>query len=101
MNKPIETIEIPPHPGEVIRESCIVPSGMSITRVAKALGVSRNSVSELLNGHHGISAEMAIRLSMAFGSEPEVWLKKQLDYDLWNARQRVAEKALFVERIVS
>lgn len=70
-----------------------------MTRVAKVLGVSRKSFSELLNGRFGISPEMAIRLSMAFGGTPEDWLHQQLQYDLWHARQRAAEKALHVEKL--
>lgn len=64
----------PPHPGETIRELCIKPLELSVTEVAKALGVSRKALSELLNGHTGISPEMAVRLSLAFDTTPESWL---------------------------
>ncbi|MBM2838805.1 MAG: plasmid maintenance system antidote protein, family [Deltaproteobacteria bacterium] len=67
----------PPHPGEVIKELCIEPLGVSITDAAKALGVSRKTLSELLNGHSGISPEMAVRLSIAFNTTPESWLTQQ------------------------
>ena len=75
----------PPHPGEVIREFCIEPLGLSVTDAAKGLGVSRSSLSELLNGRRGISPEMAIRLSMAFGGSAESWITQQAQYDLWQA----------------
>lgn len=78
----------PPHPGEIIREQCIEPLGLTITAAAKGLGVTRKALSELVNGHSGVSPEMAIRLSKAFGSSPETWLRLQLQYDLWHAEQR-------------
>jgi addiction module HigA family antidote len=75
----------PPHPGEVIRELCLEPLGISVTAAAKALGVTRKSLSELLNGKSGVSPEMAIRLSIAFKTTPESWLSQQMQYDLWKA----------------
>jgi addiction module HigA family antidote len=78
----------PPHPGLVIRELCIEPLGLSVTAAAKALGVSRKSLSELLNGRSGVSPEMAIRLSMAFDTTAESWLNQQMQYDLWRARMK-------------
>ena len=78
----------PPHPGEIIREDCLNPLGLTVTAAAKWLGVSRGSLSELLNGHNGISAEMAIRLEKAGWSTAESWLRNQLSYDLWQAKQR-------------
>ena len=77
----------PPHPGEVIRELCLEPLGLTVTKTAKALGVTRKSLSELLNGKAGISPEMAIRLSMAFQTSAESWLNQQVQYDLWKIRQ--------------
>ncbi|MBI3582315.1 MAG: HigA family addiction module antidote protein [Nitrospinae bacterium] len=77
----------PPHPGEVIRELCIKPLGVTVTEAAKALGVSRKALSELLNGHTGISSEMAVRLSIAFDTTPESWLTQQMQYDLWKMKQ--------------
>ena len=88
----------PPHPGEVIRELCLVPLGVSVTSAAKALGVSRKALSELLNGHTGVSPEMALRLSIAFDTTPESWLTQQMQFDLWQASQKRA--ALHVERLV-
>jgi antitoxin HigA-1 len=79
----------PPHPGEIIRELCLEPLGLSVTAAAKALGVSRKSLSELLNGKSGISPEMAIRLSLAFKTTPESWLSQQMQYDLWKARTKL------------
>ena len=77
----------PPHPGEVVREFCIEPLGLSVTEAAKGLGVSRTALSELLNGRRGISPEMAIRLSAAFGGSAESWVTQQAHYDLWRAMQ--------------
>jgi addiction module HigA family antidote len=77
----------PPHPGEVLRDLCLEPLSLSVTAAAKALGVSRKTLSALLNGHAGISPEMAIRLSIAFETSAESWLQQQLHYDLWQAEQ--------------
>jgi addiction module HigA family antidote len=78
----------PPHPGEVIRELCLEPLGLTITETANALGVSRKTLSELLNGRAGISPEMALRLSIAFDTTPESWMNQQVQYDLWQAEQK-------------
>jgi addiction module HigA family antidote len=72
----------PPHPGGTILHDCIEPLGLSITDAAKELGVSRFTLSELVNGGRGISPEMAVRLSKAFGGSPESWLAQQAQYDL-------------------
>ena len=88
----------PPHPGETIRQLCLEPLGLTVTEAAKALGVSRKALSELRNGHVGISPEMALRLSLAFDTTPESWLTQQMQYDLWQATQRRGE--LHVERLV-
>ena len=77
----------PPHPGEIIREDCLKPLGITVTEAAKGLGVSRQSLSELINGRNGVSADMAVRLEMAGWSTAESWLRNQLSYDLWRARQ--------------
>jgi antitoxin HigA-1 len=81
----------PPHPGEHVRHDCLEPLGLTVTRAAEVLGVSRKALSELVNGRSGISPEMAIRLSKAFGGNPEVWLRMQLSYDLWQAQQRAGQ----------
>lgn len=78
----------PPHPGEVIRELCLDPMDLSVTKAAEGLGVSRKALSELLNGHSGISPEMAIRLSKAFGGSAESWLTQQMHYDLAQVQKK-------------
>jgi addiction module HigA family antidote len=77
----------PPHPGEVLRELCLEPLKLSVTAAARALGVSRKTLSELLNGKAGVSPVMAIRLGKAFNTTPESWLAQQMAYDLWMARR--------------
>ena len=78
----------PPHPGGIVRRQCLQPLGLSVTRAAEGLGVTRQALSDLVNERRGISTEMAIRLSKAFGSTPETWLGMQMAYDLWQARER-------------
>ena len=78
----------PPHPGRSILHDCLEPLGLTITAGAKVLGISRQSLDKVINGRGGISPEMAIRLTKAFGSDAETWLKMQLAYDLFQARQR-------------
>jgi addiction module HigA family antidote len=78
----------PPHPGEVLRTLCLEPLGLSVTKAAKALGVSRKTLSSILNGRAGISPEMAVRLSIAFDTTAESWLNQQSQYNLWQAEQR-------------
>lgn len=72
----------PPHPGKVVLEECIKPLGLSITEAAKGLGVTRATLSRLVNGKNGISPQMAVRLSKAFGGSAESWLQQQMNYDL-------------------
>ena len=78
----------PPHPGEVIKAFCLEPLALSVTDAAAGLGVTRKTLSALLNGRAGISPEMAIRLSKAFGRTPEGWLALQMQYDLWQAERK-------------
>ena len=78
----------PPHPGEIIRELCLDPLGLSVSDAAKALRVSRKTLSEILNGRAGISPEMAIRLAIAFDTTPESWMAQQAQYDLWKASKK-------------
>ena len=87
----------PPHPGEVLRELCLEPLGVTVTAAAQSLGVSRKALSELLNGKSGVSPEMAVRLSIAFDTTPESWLTQQMHYDLWRAEKK--RQSLHVERI--
>lgn len=77
----------PPHPGETLRELCLKPLGISVTDAAAALGVSRKTLSAILNGRSGISPEMALRLAKAFDTTPESWLNQQMQYDLWEAKK--------------
>ncbi len=77
----------PPHPGNVVRRQCLEPLGLSVAEAAKGLGVSRNTLSMLLNGRMKVSTEMAIRLSQGFGGSPESWLQQQMQYDLWHVQQ--------------
>ena len=86
----------PPHPGEIVRLECLEPLGLTVTRAAEGLGVTRQTLSDLVNEKAGISVEMSIRLSLAFGSSPETWLAMQTAYDLWQARDRARQ--LKVER---
>jgi antitoxin HigA-1 len=79
----------PPHPGGVVRRQCLDPLNLSVTEAAKGLGVTRQALSDLVNGKAGISIDMAIRLSKAFGSSPETWLGMQMAHDLWQARAHV------------
>jgi addiction module HigA family antidote len=81
----------PPHPGEIIRELCLEPLGLTITRAAEALGVSRKTLSAVLNGRAGVSPEMAIRLAKAFRTTPESWLTQQSMYDLAAAEKRLSD----------
>ena len=72
----------PPHPGRIVRQDCVEPLGLTITDAAKALGVTRQTLNNLVNGKAGISPEMAVRLSKVFGGSPEMWLRLQAHYDL-------------------
>ena len=85
----------PPHPGTIVVHDCIEPLGISITDAATALGVSRNSLSELVNARRGISPEMAVRLSKAFGGSPTSWLTQQVHYDI----AQVAADKIKVKRV--
>jgi len=89
----------PPHPGEVLRELCLEPLGLSVTDAARGLGVSRKTLSAILNGRSGISPEMAIRLGKAFNTSPESWLNQQVQYDLWQAEKH--SKKLNVKKLVA
>ncbi len=92
----------PPHPGEIIRDLCIEPLGLTITQAAQGLGVTRKTLSQVLNRRSGISPEMAIRLSKAFGRSPESWLALQALYDLAQISKDAATidvKPLFEDRM--
>ena len=81
----------PPHPGEILRKLCLEPLGLSVTKAAKALDVSRSTLSNLLHGRTGITPEMAMRLSIAFDTTAESWMNQQVQYDLWQAKRRRGE----------
>ena len=80
----------PPHPGRSIRDACLEPLGLTVTEGASALGVTRATLSNVINGRAGISPEMAIRLAKAFGGSPETWLRLQTQYDLAQALKNEA-----------
>jgi addiction module HigA family antidote len=77
----------PAHPGRIVKSACLEPLGLSVTDGAKVLDVTRQTLTKIVNGKSGISPEMAIRLSKAFGSAPETWLRMQVSYDLAQARK--------------
>lgn len=90
-------MKTPPHPGRSIRDACLEPLGLTVTGGARVLGVTRATLSNLINGRAGISPEMAIRLAKAFGGSPETWLKLQMQHDLAQALKN--EAALNVRRV--
>ncbi len=87
----------PPHPGRIVRQECIEPLGLTITEAAECLGVTRQTLDKLVNGKTGISPEMSIRLSKAFGSSPDMWLGLQMEYGL--AKVEKTAKTIKVKRI--
>jgi addiction module HigA family antidote len=87
----------PPHPGELVKYDCIEPLGLTVVSAAKALGVTRQALNNLVNGKSGISPEMAIRLEKAFGSTADTWLRMQLAYDLAQARKKA--KSIKIKRL--
>ena len=89
----------PPHPGGIIKRQCLEPVGLSITRAAEGLDVTRQTLSNLVNEHTTVSVEMAIRLSKAFGSSPQMWLGLQMAYDLWQMQNCAGD--IEVERLMS
>ncbi len=78
----------PPHPGLSVRHDCLEPLGLSVTEAARKLGVSRKQLSDIVNGHSGISPEMAIRLDKAFGGGADTWFRLQAAYDLAQAMKK-------------
>ena len=89
----------PPHPGRSIRNACLEPLGLSVTAGAKVLGVTRQTLNNVINGKSGISPGMAIRLSKAFGSTPETWLRMQVAYDLAAARKDEAKIKVYRQHV--
>lgn len=80
----------PPHPGRVLKELWVKPMGITIAALAEAAGVTRKTMSELVNGKAGVSPEMAIRLSKMFNTTPELWLEMQMSHDLWVVKKKAA-----------
>jgi addiction module HigA family antidote len=78
----------PAHPGEILKEMYIAPLGVTVTKVAEALGVTRKHVSAIVNGRAPVTPDMAVRLAGVFGTEPEIWVNLQAQYDLWLVRQQ-------------
>lgn len=87
----------PPHPGLSVKHDCLEPLELTVTAGAKVLGVSRKALSDLVNGHAGISPEMAVRLSKAFGGSAETWARLQLAYDMAQIMRRA--DAIHVQRV--
>lgn len=87
----------PPHPGLSVRHDCLVPLGLTVTEGARALGVTRQALNNLVNGKNGISPEMAVRLDKAFGGGADIWLRLQMAYDLARVRRRGGE--IVVKRV--
>jgi addiction module HigA family antidote len=87
----------PPHPGQSVRFDCLEPLGLSVTEGARVLGVTRQTLNNLVNGKSGISPEMAVRLDKAFGGGAETWLRMQIAYDLVQVRKQ--ERKIKVKRV--
>lgn len=87
----------PPHPGETLLELYIKPLGLTITETAEGLGVTRRTLSELVNGHRSVSTEMAERLAIAFGGDAIIWLNQQVLYDVWVQKRK--RKKLIVQQL--
>lgn len=79
----------PTHPGEILREDFLPDYGLTVSGLAEAVGVSRQSINELLREHRNVSPEMALRLARLFGNSPEFWLNAQRAVDLWDAAQAI------------
>lgn len=87
----------PLHPGFVLKELCIDPLNLTLTEVAKALKISRKTLSEIVNGKASISTMVALKISIAFNTTPESWLESQMEYDLWKARQKLGKNTGIVK----
>jgi addiction module HigA family antidote len=81
----------PVHPGSIVRHDCLEPLSLSVTEGARILGVTRQALNNLVNEKAGVSPEMAIRLSKAFGSTPDTWLRLQMNYDLSKAQKQAGK----------
>ena len=94
---PVIRMHNPPHPGEIIKDLCLKPLRLTVSKAAAALGVSRKTLSSILNGRAGITPVMAIRLSLAFNTTAESWMNQQVQYDLWRAERN--RKELHVRKL--
>jgi antitoxin HigA-1 len=79
----------PPHPGEILKELYLDPLEMTVTEAARRLGVSRKTLSKIVNGNAGVTANMAMRLGYSCATTPDLWINAQANYDLWHARKDV------------
>lgn len=84
----------PSHPGEILKEMFIVDRGLTITEVAKGLNMGRANLSSVINGHLGISPELAVKLSEAFGNTAQFWINLQNNYELWHAERKINRSAI-------
>lgn len=91
----------PPHPGEILQGLWLEPMGISVTEAARSLGVSRKTLSKIVNGHGAVTPEMAVRLEMVFGASAESWLGHQAAHDLWLMESRRKEIAREVHRVAA
>ena len=91
----------PPHPGQTLRDDVLPELGLTVTDAATQLGVSRVALSRMINGRSAISADMAIRLAQWLGGSAEVWLRLQMQYDLWNAEKKTRATVTPVNRDIS
>lgn len=89
----------PPHPGDALKEDVLPALGLSVTEAAEQLGGARVALSRVINGRAAISADMAIRLAQWLGGSPEIWLRQQLQYDLWHAEQKSTVKVKPAKRL--
>ncbi|MDO9107432.1 MAG: HigA family addiction module antitoxin [Coriobacteriia bacterium] len=89
----------PTHPGEILREDFMPDYDLTVASMANALGVSRQTVNELLRERRAVSPEMALRLSQLFGNSPEFWLNAQRAVDLWDAKQELERKGAHIKRL--
>lgn len=89
----------PPHPGELLREDFLPDYGITVTQFAQAIGVSRQTVNELLRERRSVSSEMALRLSRIFGNTPEFWLNAQQAIDLWDAERKIESEIQRIETL--
>ena len=81
-------MKTPPHPGAVLKGLYLEPLELSVTSAAKGLGITRKTLSQLINGHHGVTPDMALRLAEAFNTTPQLWLNLQQNFDLRQAEKK-------------